>query len=78
MKQKGQCIVADIVVRNLDDANPLIISEIKYNPHEWNIRPIIEAIEKGTKEDRDFVKDASRDAIIYLKARERNGPIFLQ
>lgn len=74
MKQKGECIVADIVVRNLDDTNPLIIAEIKYNPHEWNIQPIIEAIERGTKEDRDFMKDALMDVILYLEARERNGP----
>lgn len=73
-RKKGRCIVADIVLRNLDNVAPVIIAEMKYDPYQWNLVPIIEAIEgRPTYEIKD-VKDAVQSAIGRLETLQRKGP----
>jgi len=74
-RKKGKCIVADIVVKNVDDLVPSIVAEIKYYPFQWNFVPIMEAVEgKVSQETKESVRINLQKEISRFKSWEKYGP----
>ena len=73
--RKGECIVADIVVRYIDNIVPLIIAEMKYYPFQLNLIRIMEAVEgRLSQKTKENVKRALKKDISRLKRWEKYGP----
>ena len=74
-RKKGKCIVADVVVRNVDNVIPLVITEIKYYPFQWNLIPIMEAVEgKVSEETKERIKIDLQREISRFEPWEKYGP----
>lgn len=74
-RKKGTCIITDIVVKNVDDLIPLIIAETKYYPFQWNLIPIMEAVEgKVSQETKERAKINLQREISRIETWEKYGP----